>query len=321
MNHADAAAVSPPRALTQIVPHVNFAWWETLLMRASFAWLLFSRYPALQRLPHADEPLTFPNGIARWVDLTWALQPDAYAALKLAVTAGCIFYTLGVAFPLASTVLFIGYLIPCTLQNSLGSFSHYYQLMTLLLLGQAIAAWWWLFLGKRRLATFAFAPAALHSFTTRVTLQIIAANYVLCGLTKLIISKGAWIWNSQYMPLQYEKIKMQHFYNYLIEVPPSMADQLNAFAINNPWFSMMAYTPGLIAELGAIALLFGRAWALWTGVFIIVMHYIIKVTMNLNFQQHESMLWIYAVNIPFWTVWLAAKLLKFRKPPLPASGS
>ncbi|TLD71583.1 hypothetical protein FEM03_05415 [Phragmitibacter flavus] len=313
----DSSTPAPSRF--NIVPHIHFAWWETLCMRIGFAWLLYTRFPALGRLPHADEPLTFPNGIARWVDLTWALQPDAYSAIRLTMIAACFLYVSGFAFPVASTALFVCYLIPCTLQNSLGSFSHYYQMMTLLLLAQALASWVWVIGNPRRLTNFAVGPSLLHSFTTRVTLQVIAANYVLCGLTKLIISEGKWIWNSQYMPLQFEKIKMQHFHNALVSNPPNLADKLNDFAIHNPWFSMMCYTPGLIAELGAIALLFGRAWSFWTGLFVIGMHFIITLTMRLSFQQHESMMWIYAVNIPFWTVWLVRKALNMRKSPLAQS--
>jgi|GEM_PF-831441 len=308
------------RSLFDIIPRIEFAWWETLCMRLGFAWLLYNRFPFLERLPHADEALTFPNGIAKWVDLTWALQPEAYLVIKSIMGFACILYVTGFAFPIASTALFVCFLIPCTLQNSLGSFSHYYQMMVLLLLAQALASWIWTFAKGPR--TLVQPGTALHSFTTRVTLQVLAGNYVLCGLTKLIISEGKWIVNSQYMPLQFEKIKMQHYYNALVEVPPNVGDKLNAYAIDNPWFSMMAYTPGLIAELGAVALLFGRAWALWTGVFIVAMHYIIKVTMNLNFQQHEAMVWIYAANIPFWTVWLIAKALKIgsNKHELQAAG-
>ena len=62
---------------------------------------------------------------------------------------------------------------------------------------------------RNRLEAWTRSPASLHSFTTRVTLQVLAGNYVLCALTKLIESDGAWIWNSQYMPVQYAKIQAQ----------------------------------------------------------------------------------------------------------------
>jgi hypothetical protein len=88
-------------------------------------------------------------------------------------------------------------------------------MMTLMLLGQSVASWLWAVSARNRVEVWTRSPASLHSFTTRVTLQILAGNYVLCALTKLIASKGAWIWNSQYMPVQYAKIQAQHYYTTL----------------------------------------------------------------------------------------------------------
>ena len=211
-------------------------------------------------------------------------------------------YITGFAFPLSSTVLFLCYLLTGTLQNSLGSISHYYQVMTLMLLGQAIAAWLWAALGPDRLEAWTRSPASLHSFTTRVTLQVLAGNYVLCALTKLIQSDGAWIWNSQYMPVQYAKIQAQHYYTTLQNRDLGWGGTLNELCTQHAWLCMLVYAPGLIVELLTFLMLFGRVWLLLVGLVVIAMHALVEVTMNLGFRQHQWIFLLYTVNLPFWIV-------------------
>jgi hypothetical protein len=114
------------RALTNIVPRIDFAWWETAIMRAGFAMLLLTRFPSLGSLPAPGAELRFPNGLAKWIDMTWALDPGAYSFITILLNAAAALYITGFAFPLSSTVLFLCYLVTGTLQNSLGSISHYY---------------------------------------------------------------------------------------------------------------------------------------------------------------------------------------------------
>ena len=133
-------------------------------------------------------------------------------------------------------------------------------------------------------------PTSLHSFTTRVTLQVLAGNYVLCALTKLINSNGAWIWNSQYMPVQYAKIQAQNYYTTLEHPDLGLGGALNELCTQHPWLCMLVYAPGLIVELFAFLMLFGRVWMLLTGLAVVAMHALVDVTMNLGFPQHQ---WIF----------------------------
>jgi hypothetical protein len=290
------------RALTDIVPRIDFAWWETAIMRAGFAMLLLTRFPSLGSLPAPGAELRFPNGLANWIDMTWALDPGAYSFITILLNAAAALYITGFAFPLSSTVLFLCYLVTGTLQNSLGSISHYYQVMTLMLLGQAIAAWLWTALGPDGLEAWTRSPASLHSFTTRVTLQVLAGNYVLCALTKLIRSDGAWIWNSQYMPVQYAKIQAQHYYTTLQNPELGWGRTLNELCTQHVWLCMLVYAPGLIVELLTFLMLFGRVWLLLVGLVVVALHTLVEITMNLAFPQHQWIFFLYAVNLPFWII-------------------
>jgi hypothetical protein len=288
------------RTLTDIVPRIDFAWWETAIMRTGFAVLLLARFPPLASLPAPGAELRFPNGLAKWIDMSWALEPAGYSILTLFLHAAAVLYITGFAFPLSATVLFLCYLVTGTLQNSLGSISHYYQVMTLMLLGQAVAAWLWAASGRDFLQAWRSSPTALHSFTTRVTLQVLAGNYVLCALTKLIASKGAWIWNSQYMPVQYAKIQAQEYYTTLEPLDKSLGGSLNELCLQHPWLCMLVYAPGLIVELLTFLMLLGRGWLLVIGLAVIAMHMLVDITMNLRFPQHQWIFFLYAVNLPFW---------------------
>lgn len=290
------------QVLTDIVPRVDFAWWETALMRTGFAMLLLSRFPPLGSLPAPGAELRFPNGVAKWIDMSWVLDPAGYSIITILLHAAAALYITGFAFPLSSTVLFLCYLVTGTLQNSLGSISHYYQVMTLMLLGQSVASWLWAASSKNRLATWIRSPATLHSFTTRVTLQVLAGNYVLCALTKLVNSKGAWIWNSQYMPVQYAKIQAQHYYTTMQPADLGFGGTLNELCTQYPWLCMLVYAPGLIVELLTFLMLFGRVWLLIIGLTVIAMHVLVDITMNLGFPQHQWIFFLYAVNLPFWIV-------------------
>lgn len=295
----------------RMVPRIQFAWWETLIMRGGFAWILVKDFPSLTRLPalqEAQDGLPFPNGLAKFFDLSWVLVESNYEILQMVVLLLAGLYTLGIAFPLVCTGLFIAYALPPTLQNSLGSISHYYQMMVLLLLFQALAAWVWT-IHKRGLSWrgFVLVPSDLHSFVIRVTMQVLAANYVLCGITKLLNSNFQWIWRSRYMPLQIDKIESQHYYNRLEQPDMGFGGKVADWVTEHPWLCIFFYGPGLLFELLAFLMLFGRAWAFWIGVLTLLMHRLILLTMNLNFEQHEIMVLLFMMNVPFWIVFFARK--------------
>lgn len=289
-----------------MVPRIQFAWWETLIMRAGFAWILVREFPRLARLPtfeEAERGLPFPNGLAKFFDLSWVLVESNFEVLQLVMMILCGLYALGIAFPIVCSALFVVYALPPTLQNSLGSISHYYQMMVLLLLFQALAAWVWT-IRKHGLEwrSFVLIPSDLHSFVIRVTIQVVAANYVLCGITKLLNSDFKWLWKSRYMPLQIEKIERQHYFNRLEAPDMGMPGRVAQWVVDHPWLCIVFYGPGLIFELIAFLMLFGRAWAFWIGLLTLLMHRVILLTMRLNFEQHEGMVLLFLMNVPFWIV-------------------
>jgi hypothetical protein len=281
-------------------PRIAFAWWETLAMRAGFALLLWYEYPRLSQLPPPGDGLPFPHALAAWIDLTWALEPDLFRILRLVLLAACGGYVAGVAVPFATLALLACYLVAGTLRNSLGAIGHAYQLITLVLLVQTVVAWWWCLSG--RAALLRRAPPALQASAARATLQIVAASYVLAAITKLITSQGTWMLATRFVPVQAEKTRWQTFHNTLQMPEPGLGAALNGLCLEQQWFCVLFYGPGLLVELFAFVMLFGRGWALASGVALLAMHQLITVTMGLNFRQHEAIVLLYAVNLPYWAM-------------------
>jgi hypothetical protein len=120
--------------------------------------------------------------------------------------------------------------------------------------------------------------------------EVLAGNYAVCALTKLIESGGAWIWNSQYMPVQFAKIQAQQYYSTLETADLGQGGALNELCLRHPWLCMLVYAPGLIVELFAFLMLFGRVWLLVVGLAVVGMHVRVDRTMNLSFPQHQ---WIF----------------------------
>jgi hypothetical protein len=88
-----------------------------------------------------------------------------------------------------------------------------------------------------------------------VTLQVLAGNYVLCALTKLVNSKGAWIWNSQYMPVQYAKIQAQHYYTTMQPADLGLGGALNELCTQHPL--CMLVVRQINCQLLTLLMLFG----------------------------------------------------------------
>ena len=80
-------------------------------MRTGFAILLLVRFPTLASLPAPGAELRFPNGLAKWIDMSWALDLVSYSIITVLLTVGAVLYITGFAFPLSATVLLLCYLI------------------------------------------------------------------------------------------------------------------------------------------------------------------------------------------------------------------
>ena len=274
-------------------------------MRLLFAAVVATQIPA--------EPgylnLPAPNGLARLVDLTFLLDPGVYRVCRAAAYVALVVYVLGRAWSATLPYLTFFCISTGSIFNSQGAISHHLQIVPLVLLAQTAAH----FVNLLRARRGGSSPdrAAAEDRLISWSLQAIAATYLVSGITKLIQSSGAWIIQSPLVALQVVKTNEQDFYDTLDPARAGAGLALAEWMIRHPLLVGAAMTAGLLLELGAPVLLLGRRWAAGYGLALIVFHETIHRVMQLHFVYNQYLLWIYAVNVPFWA-FAAIRLIRAR---------
>jgi hypothetical protein len=288
-----ASAVSPQRWWRPAV--FQLAGWEMLLMRAGFAWLAFNNVK-WATAPYTEQK--FPNGLARFFDLTWLGHHPPSQLTQYVVMAFLALYVVGLVpalglLPLAFFATLIG-----TLINSQGAINHSWQMVTMMLLAQLIVyawprktgtGWQWTPLWKPDLTR--------HRHAAQAALVVIAASYVVCGVVKIVNSGGLWLNKAPYLAVQLFKTHYNHFYDTL-NMPPEWLQGITEFLVSHPNIARLVFGSGLLIELLGFVILISRRWSFIGGIAIIALHLSISRLMNLNFEAHMLAALIYCVNLP-----------------------
>lgn len=296
--------------------------WEWLVMRLFFAVLFFCSLQEFK--PFTFDSQEVPRGIAKVFDLTFlsGQGPIDLSSLKrleipligairldgpgwfdsfvvLAVIFGAL-YVWGRGLAITLPLLALLHTIPWTLNNSQGYTHHGMQLISMVLIVQTIVVWWWQI---RRWRARAPLPLPLRSYLIYYSQGMIAFAYVACAITKVINSKGLWLFKSNYICIELIKSHRLEYYETLN--PAAAGDPAAAvWLLNHPWITRFIFDIGFFIELLAFVALRNRSWALITGLAIIGFHRSVWWLMRLEFPMHEWLILIFLVNVPFW-IWKA----------------
>lgn len=291
--------------MTTSAPSAPSRWWqpkpfelgavEMLVMRAAFAVLAFWNIK-WETAPYIEQK--YPNGLARFFDLTWLGHHPPGDFAQYAVAAFLILYVIGILpaigfLPTAVFATLIG-----TLLNSQGAINHSWQMVTMMGLAQVLVYAW-----PRRTDTgldwkIVVRPdLRRHRQAVFAVLTVIAASYVVCGVVKLTNSHGMWIYRAPLLAVQLLKTHYSHFYDTLT-MPPDWLRNITEFLLAHPWVARFVFGAGLVIELIGFVILINRRWAFIGGVAIIALHLSISRLMNLNFEAHMFAALIYCVNLP-----------------------
>jgi hypothetical protein len=90
-----------------------------------------------------------------------------------------------------------------------------------------------------------------------------------------------------------------------------LVTELPRLIVEHPNLTRLAFTPGLLLELGALLALTGRRAACAVGLGLLAMHLLAREVMELGFVAHEWLLVIFFINVP-WLVCAAWRQLKKR---------
>lgn len=248
-----------------------------------------------------------PTGLAVLFDLTWIAKPGAFIGCKIVLGIAAALYFAKRFMLLATGAIALVHILIFTLDNSQGATNHAYQLLSLVLLTQfltylsphlfrAIERW-----KKVKLPRLFPADIRLDDLAIYYSQQAIAAAYLTTGLTKLIRSKGLWIWQSPNVSVELIKTNAQNFYNRLeTDATYEQRHQVAQWMIDNPMITRALMGGGLFIELFAFLALRGRRWALVVGLAIIALHWGINISMGLFFKYHIALVIIFYLNLPYW---------------------
>lgn len=288
-------------------PH-RFGTIEALLMRALLVAVVWWSLPLASEVADLTGQKK-PTGLANIFPLTWLAKPGVFLGCQIVIGIAAILYIAQRLPLLATGAMTLVHVLIFTLDNSQGATNHAYQLISLVLLAQfltylsphlvrAVERW------KNITVPRLFGTdrgIRLSDLALYFSQQTIAAAYIVAGVSKLIRSKGLWVWQSPNVSVELMKTNAQNFYNRL-ETDATYEHRLQVaqWMIDNPMLTRVLMGGGLVIELFAFLALRSRLGALLTGLAIIALHYGIYISMGLFFKYNIAIVIIFFINLPYW---------------------
>jgi hypothetical protein len=118
----------------------------------------------------------------------------------------------------------------------------------------------------------------------------------------LLATDGMWIFRTPNLAVELVKSHLTVFHDTITTSQIAEYPPLAGFLVDHVWLAPILFGPGLFIELFFFLALAGRGWAALFGMGAILMHVIITLVMKLVFPEHEALMLIFFVNVPFWMV-------------------
>ena len=288
-------------------PIPSFVFYERLVMRLLFAWLVWRATPGVLVV----NGIPAPNGFARVIDLHFLLAPGVYGVARMALAAALLLYVARLLVWLALPVALFINLAANAVLNSQGAIQHAAQIVSLVLLAQTAAHFYGLW--RRRGGE---EQSGLESRAVWWSQQTIVAVYLLAGIAKLLVTKGLWVWQARWIGVSITKSAYQNFYDRLDQVDLQQQLTVANFAASHGWLVALLAGMGLLLELGSPLMLINRAWAAAVGLLLVGFHLGLDYSMRLTFIYNQWLLVIFMVNAPYWIVTAARKIFRPRPGPI-----
>ncbi|MEM1296812.1 MAG: hypothetical protein AAGH89_15715, partial [Verrucomicrobiota bacterium] len=224
-----------------------------------------------------------------------------YAVLHGIAVLCAVLYVFGLVLWIALPYLAILHIAFGSLANSQGGIGHANQMISLILLAQAVVAVSALIISlKEKKQILWRCTEQTGSRIAYYALVAIVVCYLTSGISKVKNSDGKWVWNTPYIASQIVKAEYQSHYSRLEE--PLDQDSLERanWLVKHPFAARAIFAPGLLIELLAFFALLSRRWSLVIGLGIIGMHAMIEFFMSLRFPLFQISVAIWMVNPPYW---------------------
>jgi hypothetical protein len=143
----------------------------------------------------------------------------------------------------------------------------------------------------------------LKKYRIQFSVQVVAAGYVLAGLSKLIQSGWKWILDGERITLQ---ILKSHYYTYIDlgnEKWLIKGYELVNFIESHPYLLFFLLASSLLLELGAFLVIFSRRHAIIYGLLLLSMHIGIYWVMEIAIVSILFPMLIFLIN-PLYLLWV-----------------
>ncbi len=282
-----------------LAPELKASRTEHALLRVGFAATLLLAYLTK---PIQGKDQLFPKGVTLYFDLTFLADPKVYwplfalAALAVALYAAGRFMIPALAYLLAFTVAVFTFGM-----SHISKTRHDTNIVALVLLGQLIAHVHWQWVARRGDPNARFGQRSRDDLAVYYGMQMIAAMYVLSGITKMIKTGGEWIHDCPLVALQVVRTQHNEYYSHL-----TPADGLHHwlavgnFLLEHRGFTKLLFGSAMVLEMFAFAALMGRIPALFIGASLIVFHLSVYHLMFIDFYLNIIVLALFFVNVPHW---------------------
>ena len=132
--------------------------------------------------------------------------------------------------------------------------------------------------------------------------QSIVAVYLVAGITKLLVTKGLWIFQAHWIGVSVAKSAYQSFYDNFNQADLQHQLAIANFAAAHGWIVALIAATGLFLELGSPLMLINRATAALFACALVGFHVSLDYTMGLSFIFNQWLLVIFMINAPYWIV-------------------
>eukprot|EP01103_Thecamoeba_quadrilineata_P005919 TRINITY_DN15663_c0_g1_i1.p1 TRINITY_DN15663_c0_g1~~TRINITY_DN15663_c0_g1_i1.p1 ORF type:complete len:522 (+),score=73.73 TRINITY_DN15663_c0_g1_i1:41-1606(+) len=244
---------------------------------------------------HNPQPI--PTGLAHFIDLSPICLPDSKRALDPWILFFGFLYSFDILTHLSSGFLLVWLVSANTVNNSSGAVYHGNQLAGLLFLTDFVGRT--LFLIESYLLGDFRKKNRKESLIINWMTQVVAGAYVVCSLTKMIMSNGEWLSNSKFLPMGLLAINERATLTYGVESSP-FTSVLARFLLQNPFMGQLFFAPGFLFEFFFPICLWNRFTRLIGGVMLYSMHVMITYFMRLEFGSFKMALLAFFVDVPFW---------------------
>lgn len=274
-------------------PHVTPL--EGLFLRTFFAVVV--AYTLRFDVPFPTQ--SHPTGLAHLLDVTWLSNGSYYSLFRTVMYFLLLVYAAGLMLPITLPLLALGHIFVFTLFNSQGYTHHGFQIVSLTLVAQAGTVF---YDTARRGIRLRPPDTLLDSWLLWQSQVIVVGTYLISVCSKLINSRGLWLWDSSQIAADLIKSHRQLYYgsldsSYAGNPPEAM------WLLENPWMARTLFGTGFVLEAIAFLALANRKIAFVIGVALILMHRSIAGLMGLRFDNNEMMCAIYLVGLPLPVAW------------------